>query len=157
MENTKSREIPITDLFHNLQLEWISYFIRSQIYERKIDLKMFSDIIRMKKEKIDTFSLRNSIPSIFSKSEKLEKYLNEFYPKDNKLNFEYTPKNRGWLTHWDKHYFYIFDTIVDYEGAEVKIIKNDTHSSKVEFLTPQREHKRVSYSEVRRDIKILFD
>lgn len=157
MDNYKSRDLPITDLFHNLQLEWISYYLRSKIYERELDLKMFKDITRMKKEKIDTFSLRNSIASIFTKPEKLEKYLNEFYSTEtNTPVFIYSPKNEKWLTVWDIHYFYCFDTIVEFENKEVKIIKNDTYSKEVEFLTPQRNYMRVPYNEVRRDLSALI-
>lgn len=157
MDSVKSREIPINDLFHNLQLEWISYYIRSQIYNRDFDIKKFDDICKMKKEKIDTFSLRNSISSIFTKDEKMQKFLDEFYPQEtNKVNFEYTPKNQK-LKLWDKFHFYKFGTIFEFEEKEIKIIKNDTYSDEVEFITEHREHKRVPYKEVRRDITILFD
>lgn len=158
MENCKSRDIPITDLFHNLQLEWISYYIRSKIYDRELDIKKFHDISKMKKDKIDTFSLRNSIPSIFNKDSKMEKFLNEFYSTEtNTVIFEYTPSNKNWLSRWDIEHFYRFDTIVQFENNEVKILKNDSYSKEVELLTPTREYLRVPYRDVRRDLTILFD
>jgi hypothetical protein len=157
MDSIKSRDIPIGDLFHNLQLEWISYYIRSKIYERECDIKAFNDICGKKKDKIDTFSLRNSIASIFSKEEKMKKFINEFYPLEKNLpNFCYTPKNRNWLFRWDKNYFYCYNTIVNFEGELVTILKNDNLSDEVEFLTSKRVFRRVPYNQVRKDIMILF-
>lgn len=156
MENLKSRDIPVNDLFYYLQLEWISYNIRSKIYERGIDIKRFTDICKMKKEKIDMFSLRNSVPSIFSKKERMEKYLNEFYSNENTTpKFQYTPKNKESLSKWDKNYFYKAGLFVYFNGELVQILTNDTLNNKVSFLASRREFKTVSYTEVFRDLTLL--
>ena len=152
----KSRDMAVQDTFHNLQLEWVCYYIRSKIYEPEWSIKMFTDICEGKKVKIDKLSLQNSVPSIFTKKERLIKYLNEFYPENNIPNFQYTPKNQGKLERWDKHYFYKPGTFIIFEDESVQVLRNDTLNDTVDFITKRRQLMNVPYNEVRRDILELF-
>lgn len=152
----KSRDMAVEDTFHNLQLEWVCYFIRSKVYDPEWSVKMFTDICAGKKEKIDRFSLKNQVPSIFTKKERLQKYLDEFYPETNIPNFQYTPKNQGKLERWDKHYFYKPGTFIIFEDESVRVLRNDTLNDTVDFITKRRQLMNVPYCEVRRDILDLF-
>ena len=62
----KSRTIPIPEWFSNLQLEYLTYKLREEMYVRDGDTKKFGDIAKMKKEKILSVSLRQSLTSILT-------------------------------------------------------------------------------------------
>lgn len=153
----KSREIPIQDLYRNLQLEWISYYVRANIYQREIDIKRFKDICEMKKVKIDKFALRNANPSIFQEKEKLAKYLTEFYPYYCEFPyFQYTPKNKVTLSKWDKYYFYAKDVLVNHNGKDYLVAYNNSHRMYV-GVDMNGNFTKIPYSKVRREIFDIFE
>jgi hypothetical protein len=103
----KSRDISVGDLFTNLQLEYISYRVRSLIYTRLEDKKKFNDICLKKREKIEAISTKNCLPVIFSNKKSQEKYLKSFFKEWGLPNFQYRDdykkKVYGW---WDPIYYF---------------------------------------------------
>lgn len=128
MELTKSRDIPIQDLYTLLQLEFISYKIREKIYKRQEDKKKFNDICNMKRKKIENMSSKNCIPSIFNSSpEYLQKYISKFINDFGIPNFQYRDDYKTKIYgHWDKIYWF-------YRGTEIKtMIKGELKLGTVE-------------------------
>lgn len=152
----KSRELHLPDLFKLLQLEWITYKVRQNIYQRGCDLKKFNDILKMKEEKIDKFALRNSIPSIFSSKNKMEKYLEMFYPINSVPDFQYTPKNKESYLMFDRLFFFKQNTHVTYKEQNCQIQYNDCTKCELVLKLESGEFKKVPYSEVRKDISYIF-
>jgi hypothetical protein len=109
----KSRDIPLTDLYELLQLEYISYKFRSIIYKRDFDIKKYEEICEKKKEKIDSISLRNTLPSIFNKEEIKEKYFKKFFNEWGLPNFCYRDDYQRMVKgYWDKIYYFSKDCSV---------------------------------------------
>jgi hypothetical protein len=113
----KSREIPVLDYFSLLQLEYISYAFRFKIYIRPEDKKKFSDILRMKKEKIKTFSTRNCLPDIFNGDPVyLKKYMGKFFKTEFGLpNFQNRDDHKAEIYgRYDPYYYFA-------KGTQVKV------------------------------------
>jgi hypothetical protein len=152
---SKSREIGDTIFFKNIQLEWLSYYIRFKTFERGCDLMKFKDILKMKKEKIDNYAFKKQIPSIFSNESMIfQHYINEFYPSAINLpNFQYSPKN-GNLKHWDLFYFYKRFSKVEYMGEIRTVTYNDVKKQ----LVWLDGYMQIPYLKVKVDINgILSD
>ena len=112
----KSRDIPISSYYELLQIEFISYKIREKIYKRAEDKKKFSDIANMKKKKIDSFAMKNCLPSIFNGDPVyLQKYLDKFFGDNYGLpNFQYHDSWKvGVYGRYDPIYYFS-------KGTEVK-------------------------------------
>lgn len=156
MEITKSRDIPQNDYYCNLQKEWITYYLRSKLYNTEHERKKFSDICRMKKDKIDSFSLKNSIDSIFSSEEKMDKYLNLFYEKGKLPDFQYAPKTER-LKKRDFIAFFSIGTNITYNGT-IGVIRYSDFNTKTMTIDCMGAIKSVSHTEIRRvKYKELFD
>lgn len=156
----KSRDLHLPDLFRLLQLEWITYKVRSVIYDRDCDIKKFNDILKMKEDKINKFALRNSVPSIFSSREKLDKYLELFYPttgdNKNKAQFQYTPNNINSYTMFDRLLFYRKGEHVDVDGENCEITYNDNVKCELVLKFPDGIMKKLPYNQSRKDISYIF-
>lgn len=115
MELKKNRDIPLTDFYTNLQLEYLSYYMRGKIYKRQEDLKKFSDICEKKREKIEGLSRKNCLPSIFNNKTYRERYLNLFIGEFGLPQFQYRDDyQRKIKGMWDKKYYFN-------EGTNVKV------------------------------------
>jgi hypothetical protein len=103
----KSREIPLTDFFFNLQLEYLSYKFRALLYERPEDICKFEEICNKKKEKIINIGFRSCHTHIFNDPHKLEILLKKFIPEWGMPNFcyrdDYQKRVKG---HWDTLYYF---------------------------------------------------
>lgn len=153
----KSRDIPVNDLFSNLQLEWISYYLREKIYNRESDKQKFRDICRMKKEKIDAFERRNCIPSIFSSKPKMKKYITEKFLNQNGLpNFQYTPQNQESLYFWDCIHFFPRDIEIVIDGTVFKVVNNTPTKKQIE-VRKEGELVIYYYSDAVRDVLSFFE
>ncbi len=69
----KTRQISNIEFFELLQYEFLSYFLRSKIYERDFDIKFFSETCEKKKDKIEKIGIKNCSKTIFKSPEKREK------------------------------------------------------------------------------------
>jgi len=130
----KSRDIPITEYYTNLQLEWISYKVRELIYDREIDRKRFHDICEMKKEKIEKFAFRNCCNSIFSSDNMKEKYVKKFLGNGYGLpNFQYRDdRQRKVNGHWDKVHYFKSGIKVIKDGVTYTVQKNFPKYEKIQ-------------------------
>lgn len=115
MELKKDRDIPITDFYTNLQLEYLSYYMRGKVYKRPEDLKKFADICGKKREKIEGLSRKNCLPNIFNNQTYRERYLNLFIGEFGLPQFQYRDDyQRKVKGMWDKKYYFN-------EGTNVKV------------------------------------
>lgn len=115
MELKKDRDIPITDFYTNLQLEYLSYYMRSKIYKRPEDIKKFIDICVKKRRKIEGLSRKNCLPNIFNNELYKERYINLFIGEFGLPQFQYRDDyQRKVKGMWDRKYYF-------YEGTNVKV------------------------------------
>jgi len=130
----KSRDIPITEYFTNLQLEWISYKLRELTYDREIDRKRFHDICEMKKEKIEKFAFRNCCKSIFSSESMKNKYVNKFLGDGFGLpNFQYRDERQREVNGmWDKVHYFKNGVRIENQENEYEIKRNMPKMGKVQ-------------------------
>lgn len=123
MALVKDRDISFSELYSNLQLEYISYKIREKIYVRAEDKKKFNDISAKKKSTIQQMSKRNRLPSIFNSEEQQEKYLNLFFNETGMPNFKYRDSYQLRVKgRWDKIYYFNRGTEVITPDKEIKAI-----------------------------------
>jgi hypothetical protein len=112
----KSRDIEFNDYFSLLQLEYLNYFFRRELYTRECDKKKFSDICLKKREKIMSISLKNNLPSVFSdfrlREFYVEKFLNEWGIPNFLYRDDYQRKVKG---RWDRIYYF-------YPGEAVTVL-----------------------------------
>lgn len=102
----KSRHIPLTELYSNLQMEYISYFVRSKIYFNDF-AKNYSKICEQKKEKIENISTRNNLPSIFNNEQSKQKYIAKFLGEFGFPNFSYKDNSvKEKMQKWDRFYYF---------------------------------------------------
>lgn len=153
---TKSRFIPKEDFFTICQLEWLSYKTRELLYERESDKKKYSDICRMKKEKIDTFAFRHGKNSIFTSESIANKFLNQFAGEKGLPNFEYKdPEYKEKIKPWDKHYFFKEGAVVEFNDCQYKVIRNIPASNQIEIEIGGRLVK-VYYCDCYRNVVSLI-
>lgn len=118
---TVSRQIPVFDYFSLLQSEYICYMFRFKTYNRKEDKVKFRDIMNMKRKKIESMSLKNSLPNIFNGDKAYyQKYLNKFITSDFGIpNYltrdEYKGKVYG---HFDKIHWLSPNTQVKFKSQD---------------------------------------
>lgn len=102
----KSRNIPLSELYQLLQLEYISYFVRSKIYCRDF-AENYAKICLRKRAKIENISQRNNLPSIFTDEVMKEKYISKFLNSSGIPNFTYKDQDiRNKMQRWDRHYYF---------------------------------------------------
>jgi hypothetical protein len=158
----KSRDLPIGDYFSILQIEYICSAFRAKIYNREFDRKMFNDICKRKKEKIDSIAFRNKLPSIFDNENSKTKYINKFFPEWGLPNFQYRNKgqenSRGL---WDKrHYFEIGSSVKIKNKGKVDlgyIVAHDIDNSQITVtIKDEKEEVVLDYENVSRIIPSDF-
>jgi len=114
----KSRNLSLVEFYSLLQLEWISYFVRSKIYKRDF-ADYYKKICKDKKEKIFSISRKNCLPNIFEDKNYLQKYLDQFLVDFGIPEFQYKDdKVKNKMSPWDR--FYYFD-----KGVSVKFIREN--------------------------------
>jgi len=111
---TKSRDLALSDYYSILQLEYISYYVRSIIYPDRYAEK-YNRYCIMKKEKIDKIGNKNGLPSIFNNKSVKDSYIEKFINPYGMPNFEYRDEDSiKMMGKWDKVYWFS-------EGVSVKI------------------------------------
>lgn len=111
----KTRNIPLSELYYNLQLEYISYFLRSKIHCKDF-AENYKKICLAKREKIEKISLMNGLPSIFNDSEVKAKMLKDFLNDFGIPNFTYKDEStRSRNERWDRNFYFC-------KGTSVKLV-----------------------------------
>ena len=153
-EKRKSRDIPMQEYISILQLEYLSYLIRSKVFEEPFASK-YQEFCNKKKETIESFSLREGRPCIFNSENIKEKYVKEFFAKDGKglPNFKYRDEyQKEYIGFYDKKYFFKEGVVVIYEGEEWFIDRNmcyrDNSSTLISIKQEGKPWKKVDISEV---------
>jgi hypothetical protein len=102
----KSRNIPLSDYFSILHLEYYSYLVRSRIYAKPHNEK-YKSYCTKKKLQIEQIAEVNVFPSIFSNSCLVEIYEKKFLNDWGLPNFQYrdveAQEKQGF---WDKLYWF---------------------------------------------------
>jgi hypothetical protein len=156
MDNSpkKSRDIPLADLYSNLQLEYISYFLRSKTYRRDFSIS-YKEVCRVKKEKIDKISSRNNLPSIFNDEDAKKRYLDKFFNETGIPNFTYKDiEIRDKMSCWDKYYYFQRGSSVRFNDNSVVLIgqitKNDKDNSIVSIVDENNTEREFHYNNISR-------
>jgi len=132
---TKSRDLSLTDFYSILQREYISYFIRSQIYPPEY-AKKYTNYCICKKDKIEKIGIKNCLPSIFNMCTLKERYVDSFFNEYGLPNFEYRDENSVKIMgRYDKEYFFSEGTSIKVKtdkGVEITVVlKNLFNINKV--------------------------
>lgn len=133
----KSRNIPLTEYYSVLQIEWLSYHIRRKLY-RKDFIESYNRICSGKKDKIDGISKKNCLPSIFTDKVYRDKYISQLIPDFGIPNFQYKDKEtEAKMKRWDIFYYFSKGTSVKFlEGDNLMmgtVNKNDRNSEVLEI------------------------
>lgn len=121
----KSRSLSIEEFIKTLQLEYLSYKLRSIIYEVPEFRKMNSDIAAKKKEKIQNVAKRYRKETIFDSDENFEifwrsKFLQEYgLPK-----LQYSAKKEA-VSYWDKFYLFSEGRMVTWKDVDYRVKTNN--------------------------------
>lgn len=155
---TKSRDLWIHDFISNLQLEYISYYMRWQIYERPIDKKRFSDICTKKSDKIAQMAFRNGVQSLFTSDDIWNKYVNKFLGSGIGLPaFQYVNDEQKKRTgYWDKYYFFKAQNKIIYKNEEYVIVRNYIRTEEV-VITIDGQLEKIPYEKVKRSCRNLLE
>ena len=134
----KSRDIWINDYFSNLQLEYISYYVRFLTYDRPEHKKMFSDICRMKHDKIVKIAFRNNMSCIFTDIESWDRYVEKWMGDGMGLpNYQYRDRShKRRHFYWDAFHYFTLKSQVEYEGVLYPITKNNIGACILEVPKP---------------------
>lgn len=165
-EKRKSRNIPLMDYYDVLQFEFLSYYMRYLLYDkREIDRQKYFEFCKKKKQTIQNLSLRHSLPNIFTNEEFKLKKLHKFFNESGLPNFVYRDEyQKQHLNFWDKIYYFK-------QGADVIYTKSNTvwniesnvckFEGDSDFVCIQHEDKpiiRVHVSELKREFDLsTFD
>ena len=152
MKPRKDRDIPITDFYTNLQLEYLSYYMRGKIYKRPEDLKKFADICEKKREKIEGLSRKNCLPNIFNNELYRERYINLFIGEFGLPQFQYRDDyQRKVKGMWDRKYYFG-------EGVNVKVNINDLVDVGVVMSNDHEANKAtIRLSMDKKEVTLLYD
>lgn len=116
MENKieKTRQISNYEFFEILQYEFLSYFLRSKIYERDCDISFFTETCNKKREKIQKLCIANCTKTIFSCPDKKKKYIENFLNNGGLPNFQYRDDYQKRIKgYWDKIFYTKYKSIIN--------------------------------------------
>ena len=123
-EKRKSRTISPQDFFSILQLEYLSYLVRSKIFDEPF-VQKHKEFCEKKKATIEFLAKKDDKSCIFNNEKVLKKYLDEFFNETGFPNFkyrdEYQKQNTGF---YDKKYYFRQGVVVLFEGEEFIVDKN---------------------------------
>lgn len=123
-EKRKSRNIPIQDYISILQLEYLSYLVRSRIYRSPFKEK-YEEFCKKKQETIKTITLKVGRASIFTDEHIRDKYIEEFFNEKGLPNLQYRDDyQKSVLSIHDKKSYFSPGTWVEYEGRQHFISRN---------------------------------
>lgn len=151
----KSRDIDVYSLFKILQYEYIVAELRRKIYPHSKDKEYYQKVMKLKKERIDDISIRNTLRSIFNDEEKKKEYCFYIYGKNGFPNFIYKDecdKNKFEDLDRENYYFpnthikvtqaygeYLIGQIVDvdlfHEEASIELESGELKKFKLNLIT----------------------
>ena len=156
-EKRKSRSIPLMDYYDILQLEFLSYYFRYTLYEKKEFKIKYFEFCTKKKKTIEKLAFRNCFPSIFNNEEYFQKKLDIFLGESGMPDFKYRDAHQEkHLSYWDKVYYFQKGVKVDYVKSDLQWIVNKNlckFNEDYDFAVLEREDKptiKVHYSEIKR-------
>lgn len=79
--NGKTRHLPITEYYKQLQREYIITELRKKIYPKIKDKNYYERVLKQKRINIEDISSRNKIPSIFNDINTKDFFYKEVYPE----------------------------------------------------------------------------
>lgn len=128
----KSRNLSIEEFVKVLQLEYLSYKLRSIIYEVPEFKKMNSDIAIKKKEKILNIAKRSRKGTIFDSDRNFETFWkNEFLQEYGLPKLQYSAKKEA-VSHWDKVYLFGEGQMITWKGVDYRIKHNNPNENVIE-------------------------
>lgn len=150
----KSRNIPLTELYSALQLEYISYFVRGKIYCKDF-AENYMKVCGQKKVKIDNISSRNNLPTIFNSEEIRNRYLKRFLGETGLPNFTYKDDEiKGKMQKWDRFYYFCTGTSVSFTQNGVTVLgvvlSNDKNSCVVKIVDEFQQTHELHYNNIHR-------
>jgi hypothetical protein len=124
-EKRKSRNIPLQEYISVLQFEYLSYKVRSKIFEQPYCDK-YKEFCKKKKETIESFSLKMGRPCIFNNENVFQKYVDEFFRDGFGLpDFKYRDGYQEEQTStFDAKYYFSEGVTVMYQGQEYFVSRN---------------------------------
>jgi hypothetical protein len=124
----------------SLQLEYICYEIRSIIYPSQKDKAYFQKIMQFKKEKIDTFSNKKPVPTIFNSLRERDRLYRLVLPASGFPNFDQISyKNTEILLEFQEKDFKFYYKI----GADFQVEQED-RSFKLGVLENINRKKKIA-------------
>ena len=155
-----SRKLNVSEYLKVLQLEYLTYKVRSLIFERPEFVKMNSDIAIKKKEKIEDLTKRFCLTSIFDSQYSFQNFLNENFLNESGLpNFQYSldEEKRKAQIYWDKKYLLKPGTSVFFKDIEY-IVQNNYSDNDMLLISLNKEVCTVSYSDIKiKNLMTCFD
>jgi hypothetical protein len=150
---TKSRNLSGEDYYDIVQLEWITWQVRHLIYDRPEDKEKYKKWAEGKKEKINEYSEKNGIKSIFNSPEIRDFYVGRFFNESGLPNFQYRSEDqRNQLSKWDKFHYFCKGLEVEVEGDLVTIYWNLLDENSVEVIENGKV-KICPYNQIKRNFK----
>lgn len=117
-QKEKSRNLPISEYYSILHLEYYSYLVRSRIYINEYAAK-YRGYCEQKKTHIKEIADKKQFPSIFDNSMLIDVYQNKFLNDFGLPNFQYKDeKSKNIMGYWDKFYYF-------QKSTPIKIISNN--------------------------------
>lgn len=154
------KKLSLNEFIEVLQLEYLTYKIRSLIFKKKEIVKINSDIATMKKEKILGLQKKFRIKTMFDSLESFMDFYNHKFLSGNFCNIQYSrdEKKKESQIHWDKTAFYKEGTKVIYKNQECIVYRNLYFKDKVVLSYNNRLVDTVSYKDIQiKDLLTAFD
>lgn len=144
----RKEKLLIDEYFNLLQLEYLSYYLRSKIYEDAFFVKMCEDICEKKKNKILNITRsRPRLNSIFSDQNEWKRVvMDEFLTPYGPPNFKYPPGKLG-MVFYDNLYSFKPGFRVRDRGGIFTIISNSPDDNCIEISNDVCK-KKVRYIDV---------
>lgn len=123
-----SRKLPINEFLKVLQLEYLSYVLRSKIYERPEFIKMSEEIAKKKREKIENLAKKFRLLSIFDSREAFMLFLNQDFLQEfglPKIQYGTNIERNKSVSYWDKYYILKEGRRVSFKNEIYTIVANN--------------------------------
>lgn len=138
MKRQSTRKLSFLEFFETLQREYLVAELRYKIYPREKDKIYYKNKEMVgKKENIETISIRNNLPSIFTDRNLYYKYWNELCGGWGLPNFLYRDKS-------DREYRRTFD-IINYfsKGSIVNYLNEEGEVERGTIQSTSTKHQKV--------------
>lgn len=161
-----NRKLTSEEFMKMLQLEYLSYKVRSLIVEKPEFVKMNEDIAKMKKEKIQELSFKSGLRNIFqSDQEFYDFYHNHFFNSwttknlllhiDMQYNSDSSKKDGQFF--YDKFFLYKKGTPVIYQNEVYTVVRNNAREATVILSLGNNHFIKVEYRDIlRKDVVTAF-